>query len=338
MRKATDTALRYLALLQLLPTDPQRISIAQLQQKLRDANPDFAVSIRSIQRDLEKLSTPFSISCHCEGRTNYWYWLQKSDITQIPAMNGNTALAFKLASEYLRPLLPPSMLRLLQPHFNNANDVLKQTNLGKWSAKTRIISRGPDLIAPSAKTNVQDAVYTALLDGKRLEVYYQSKSQTVARRRVLNPLGLVVRNGIIYLVATAHGYDDPRHYALHRMNRANAMDKRADSVADFDLAHYIEQEQSFAYPVSSEKLKLCALFSPDAALHLSESKLSSDQAITSDGDGRVLVEATVADTAELRWWLMGFGAAVEIIKPRTLRDEFVALTEEMRNTYIRQKK
>jgi predicted DNA-binding transcriptional regulator YafY len=36
----------------------------------------------------------------------------------------------------------------------------------------------------------------------------------------------------------------------------------------------------------------------------------------------VLVHATVENTAELRWWLLGFGELVEVLAPADLRDEF----------------
>ena len=333
MRKATDTTLRHLALLRLIPVYPKMISVAELQKELRDKNAEFEINPRSLQRDLNKLSVVFPLSCETRGRAQYWFWLDKSDLIQIPEMNGNTAFAFKLASEYLHSLLPPSVLRLLVPYFKRANDIVQQTKLGRWSAKTRIINRGPELIAPAVEGKVQEVVYEALLDDKQFKMHYKGKGETAAKRLVLNPLGLVVRGGIIYLIATALGYNDPRHYALHRMSRARLSNKRADVIPHFDLAHYIEEKHEFSYPVSGKKIKLRALFSEDAAIHLTESKLSDDQKITDKKDGRVLVEATVADTDELRWWLLGFGSYVEVVGPRGLREEFVRVAEEMKRIY-----
>ena len=44
--------------------------------------------------------------------------------------------------------------------------------------------------------------------------------------------------------------------------------------------------------------------------------------MTDTSDGNVLVEATVADTRQLRWWLQGFGGRVEVLEPQGLRKEF----------------
>src|SRR5207244_4265582 len=71
---------------------------------------------------------------------------------------------------------------------------------------------------------------------------------------------------------------------------------------------WLHRGRAFAYPVSDEKIRFLALFSPDAAMHLPESLLAADQVLTNQDDGRELVKATMLDTAELRWWLLGFGS------------------------------
>jgi len=49
--------------------------------------------------------------------------------------------------------------------------------------------------------------------------------------------------------------------------------------------------------------------------HLYETPLSDDKSITEIGDGRMMVKATVLNTEELRWWLLGFGRHVEVVSP-----------------------
>ena len=333
MRRPTDTALRFLAMLVLIPIYPKMLSTKAIRTKLLAMNTDYDVSVRTIQRDLEKLSAVFPLTDEPRGREKYWCWSDSSAIRQIPAMSQTTALAFKLAAEHLKPLMPPSTHKLLTPYFDHATKILQQTKLGNWPAKIRIINRGPELIVPTIKPGVQEVVYEALLEGKQFEVNYKGKGRGAAKHQVLNPLGLVLRNGIIYLVATAWEYEDPLHYSLHRMNHPRLLDTYVKPLPDFDFARHVEEEGMFSYPVSEKKIKLRALFSPSAALHLTESKLSGDQKITDKKDGRVLVEATVADTAELRWWLLGFGSYVEVLWPKSLREEFAEVAEKMRDIY-----
>ncbi len=50
--------------------------------------------------------------------------------------------------------------------------------------------------------------------------------------------------------------------------------------------------------------------------------MSEDQRHTPPPDGRIKVTGTVVPSVKLRWWLRSLGAAVEILAPSALRDEF----------------
>jgi len=50
MRKASDTMLRYPAMLPLIPAHPGMLSAAQLKQKLREQNAEFEADIRAAVR------------------------------------------------------------------------------------------------------------------------------------------------------------------------------------------------------------------------------------------------------------------------------------------------
>ncbi|WP_347878655.1 hypothetical protein [Pseudomonas aeruginosa] len=58
MSEAKDTLLRMFALLRLIPEFPGHIASTTLLEKLRDRG--FFVDMRTVQRDLNRLSTPFS--------------------------------------------------------------------------------------------------------------------------------------------------------------------------------------------------------------------------------------------------------------------------------------
>ena len=296
-------------------------------------NPDFEVDVRSVQRDLEKLSGLFPITSDVRGRANYWYWIDRHALTQIPSMTGPTAFVLRLAAEYLKPIVPPSTLRQLDAYFKHADRVLEGTALGRWTDKAAIIRPGPMLKPPPIRDDVQEAVYAALLENRRIEVGYRSKSRARPTRFVLNPLGVVVRAGVVYLVATTWQYDDVRHYVLHRMSAPELLDEPVKVPRGFRLADHIREDRRFSYPLSTGKLELKALFDADAAVHLTESRLATDHRTTEQKDGRVLVEATVPDTADLRWWLLGFGGAVEVLGPETLRTEFREHVRRMEAMY-----
>ena len=333
MRKATDTVLRHLAMLAFIPVHPNAKSTREIHEYLLDQDSEYDVSVRSIQRSLEMLSMRFPITSEMRSRTNYWYWTDKHALTQIPAMGESTAFVLRLASEYLKPLMPTSSLRRLEPYFRHADEVISNTALGRWMERARIVGRGPLLQPADVHDEVLEAVYTALMNNRQVEVAYRSRAGARARRIVLNPLGIVLRDGIIYLVATSWDYEDTRHYVLHRMSKPVLLETAAKSQSKFNLSTHIQDELRFSYPINPGTFHLRALFASDTAHHLTESRLSDDHRTTEWEDGRILVEATVPDTAELRWWLLGFGSAVEVLEPASLREEFRNHARELHRKY-----
>lgn len=321
-------------MLQKIPRHPGSIGTRRLKEKLETEG--FQVDVRTIQRDLLKLSDVFPLTCEKQGKALRWCWAQDAKVMDIPGMEPTVALAFRLAEEHLVSLLPKATLKHLEPHFQRAKEILKPTRgtrLGLWPDKVMVIGHGPGLTPPYVSTEVQDAVSRALLEDRQLEVTYKRKDAEKPKSYPLNPLGLVFRGGVVYLVGTAKDYPDVRHFALHRISAPKVLDAPCRRPAGFDLHNYVKQEQVFAYPVSKGRIRLRALFDGKAYVLFSERRLSKDQAVTMQKDGRVLLEATVLDTLELRWWLQSFGDRVEILAPKALRDEFKTITQRMAEMY-----
>lgn len=329
----SETLPRQWLMLSLIPRHPRKVDAATLQKGLEDQG--YRVSRRTIQRDLQELSAQFALQCDERSKPFGWQWMEDAKVMDIPGMEPATALAFRLAEAYLQPLLPRSILRYLDPHFRRAGEVLagvKSAGIGMWPEKVRVISRGPALLFPEAKPDVQETVYQALFEERRFEARYRSREATRPAEYEVNPLGLVFRQGLIYLVCTLAEFEDIRQLALHRMSSARLLDSRRRAPAGFDLDKYIEQGE-FSYPVSGNRIKLRALLAPGAAIHLYETRLSPDQRLKESPDGRVLLQATVLDTLELRWWLLGFGDGVEVLEPKKLRSEFQRIVSSMAGRY-----
>ncbi|MGK2907743.1 MAG: helix-turn-helix transcriptional regulator [Desulfuromonadales bacterium] len=121
---------------------------------------------------------------------------------------------------------------------------------------------------------------------------------------------------------------------MHRFRSAHVLDDPLTKPKGFILEKYL-QDGVMGIPVENQakKVTLTALFEPEAAYHLLESKLSVDQQATTQHDGRLLIKATVNDTYQLRWWLLGFGAQVEILTPKSLRTEFACTAQAMNGMY-----
>ncbi len=330
-----DTLYRRWLILCLIPRYGNSITVSQIADRLSTRGAERA-SVRTIQRDLEELST-FPITSELNGRTFHWSWAENARRFDLPVMDPQTALTFHLVREHLTPLLPASSLKYLESYFTTAASILSGNNempLAQWRDKVRKISRGLQMEPPSISPGVAEVVYEALLRERCLRVSYRPRSEGTAKEyKELNPLGLVLVGSLVYLVATIGEYTNPLQFLLHRMEEATMLDKPVTVPEGFSLQRYIESGE-FSYPVGKETIRLKALFDKDAAAYLHETPLPGLFSLTDDEkEETVLLEAEVLDSLQLRWWLRGFGDSVEVLEPLELREEFKEMAKNLKSIY-----
>jgi predicted DNA-binding transcriptional regulator YafY len=227
------------------------------------------------------------------------------------------ALALALMQRECAASIPPAAREALQPWFDAANQCLREashTAAGKWADKVAVGNLGPPLLPAKVSQAVMDGVSEALFLERQIQAEYKPKHKDKFGKVHLHPLGLIRTGLITYLVAVYDGYDDPRLLPVHRLRRVQILSGDVITPAGFKLKNYLQSGTLNFGNGNIIKLK-CRMLA-DLAEHLSETPLSGDQVIATDGEGYVTITATVADSPRLEWWLRGFGAGVEVISPR----------------------
>ncbi|MEB2311438.1 MAG: WYL domain-containing protein [Sorangiineae bacterium] len=328
-----DTLYRHWALLRLVPRAPRRIDTSRLEALL--AEEGIVIGRRSIQRDLERLAARFTtLRCDDSHKPYAWYWEADAPLVEIPGMGTPAAVTFTLIEAHLGATLPRSTLKSLEPHFERARQTLAQAEtarIARWPKKVRVVSRGPPLRPPDVPARVLDVVYDALISERRFKARYLKRGATSARELVVNPLGLIVREGTLTLVSTLFDYDDVLHLLLHRMRHVEPLDTPGRRPRGFDLDEHI-RAGGFGFAVGAP-IVLEALIETEVAITLGETPLARDQRVDAAGDGRSRLTATVADTLELRGWLLSYGPLIEVVGPEKLRSELRESVRAMAKRY-----
>ena len=330
--KTFDTLLRHWAMLRFIRRWPRKTPTIEIRDKLIDMGyPE--VTLRTIQRDLVKLSAPFPLISD-ENKPRGWSWDRDAEVLDLPAMDPHTALTIKIITAFSQDLLPRTTMRYLKPHVDIAEKVLKNltgTGHHSWLDKVRVVTKDQSLLPPEINPDVLETVYTALFEDKRLSGQYRKRGESRYDDRVLNPLGLVYKDSVAYLVATVGEYDDIRQFALHRFRSAEVLNEPSRFPEGFSLEGYVKSGE-FQYP-EGEMIRFKALFDEGASVHLYETKLSADQRLTEVENDKVLVEATVQMTGQFRWWLLGFGDQIVVLEPKNLREEMEGVAQRMAGNY-----
>ena len=328
-----DACYRKMQTLRLLPKAPSRISVSDLHEELVGQGFDF--DKRSLQRDLNALSNLFEISSDGNKDIPGWFWKRDAEKLELPEMEPAVALSFKMVKLFLDKFMPPSTMKDLTDYFNHAEKILtalSKNHLSTWSNKVELVSRNQPLLAPNVDNNVLNTIYSALLSETQFKAHYQPKNEE-PRDYVINPLGLVAVDQILYLVCTLWEYQDVKQLAIHRFISVEQLETEINPNHDFCLQEYVGKG-GFEYVIDDNDIDLVLIVSQGIATHLSESKLSENQIMTEETPSQFRIEATVKNTQQLRWWLLGFGSGVEILEPKELRVEFQGLIKEMSKIYL----
>ena len=326
-----ETSIRLIKLLTYIPKYPAKRSLSNFKEHLESLG--YEVTDRTIQRDLLKLEKYFPLLCDDRNPPYGWSWQEDAKEINLSAMDKVEALSLSLAEKYLEPLMPIENYERIRNLFDRANNTLEsseQSQLKKWRDRVRVLPQSQRLEPPLINQEVQSNIYDALLNGEQLDVQYLKANSKLAQKRTVNPLGIVLMGIVHRLICTMDpDFKKIRHLPLHRFKTANANGETSIEPDNFDIDDYLDKE-SLSFLRTEKKLKVELLFRGNTGFHLSETPVSKDQKYKEEKNGKIRISGTVADTEQLRWWILGFGENVEVIKPSTLRDE-IALRVKLVN-------
>ncbi|WP_417529532.1 helix-turn-helix transcriptional regulator [Marinobacter lipolyticus] len=323
----SNTAVRYLTMLRMVPRFPKSITTTELAERLEDHG--FSVTMRSIQRDLEKLSTDFPLLVDENKRPFQWSFDREAAMDIIPALDLPAALTFELARAYLSPMLPPRALSHLKPHFDEAHrTLLREKNpLGQWPSRVRVINRGLGGQRPGINADVLETVTEALLREYQCKLTYQARNWPQPEDIVVHPFGLIFRDPNVYLIGTIEGREGIRQLVLHRATTGELVEELVERPDDFDLDLYI-RSGAMGILRSDEPVFLRLRCDKPVLNHLIESPLGFDQLTHDIDDNTFEILVTVGDTQDLRWWLTAQAMHCDILEPEWLRQDIEETLEQ----------
>lgn len=323
---------RRMAMLKMLPRPPKKVAALDLQERL--AADGFDTSERNVQRDLQALAKFFPIECDNRHKPYGWRWRIDAPAFEIPAMDPKTALTLKLSATFLKRVLPHETYQRLEGHFRQAERVLASvpnSKLAAWPRKVHVTNTGLPITFPTVPAEILDVVTRALLEDRRFHCTYQ-KRDGVVRDYEVNPLALVYRDALGSLVCTLNKHDSVVNLLPHRIQSAELLPGTRTVPKGFDLDEYVRAGGA-SFLLEREPVKLVAHVHVKAIPTIAELPIAPDQHFEPLDDHRVRLTATVANTQELHRWLLGFGDALEVLAPDSVRTKLQAMFAQLSARY-----
>lgn len=318
-KRSKSSELRKLSILSKLSRF-RKFTASQILEQL--ANEEIYVSIRTVQRDLQDLIEydKFHI---CADESNPIGWsIDKNATLSLHYIDLTTSIAFAMADKHLTDLLPTKMKERLAPYFQTAKQYLRDESnkiVSHWPEKIMVHSKGLPLHSPTIAQDIIDAIYSATLMEKQLNLSYDSLTTGENSRFVFNPYGIVVRNERSYLIGTYDASSKVIQLAMSRIYEAEMRDRNADIEPNFTLKNFVVKGE-MSVVRNDKKLDVKLWITPFLATILTETPLTKNQKITPQEDDFVIT-ASVDDTEELRHWILSMCPHITVVSPMTLRDE-----------------
>jgi predicted DNA-binding transcriptional regulator YafY len=175
-----------------------------------------------------------------------------------------------------------------------------------------------------------DQVSAAAIQKKRVEIDYYAMSRKTKTRRRVAPYKIWFFDGTFYLIGDCGLRDDVRIFAMDRIKNLELTDESFAMPTDFNIDEFMKSSFGVFH---GEPVKIRVWFSADVAEYIREKVWHETQKIESLSDGAIIFEAEVAGIAEIKFWILKWGAKARVIKPDSLRQAIQAEAEAMVGNY-----
>ena len=217
-----------------------------------------------------------------------------------------------------------------------AKDMVKgqrSAKLSRIASSVRFLSDGIGRLPAQLAPHLLQTMIDGIVRDRAVSFDYK-KTDGKTSRPTVNPLGLVSKEGTIYLLATKGSISLVVHYALHRASNAMVEMRHVRMVPEaFNLDEYIESTHRLSHQIGPE-MTLVLEVNEQALFHFSERPLTNQQEIKKiRGTNSYRVSALVPDTFYLRPFLLSMRSNVTVLEPVELRKSLAQELTQMVANY-----
>lgn len=306
-----DRLQRIYKLHQIVASHRQPVPHHVLQEKLE-------CSRATVTRIIEEMRLHFNAPLKYDRERNgYFYDSKDGEIFELPGVWFNaTELYALLTTQQLLEQAQPGLLDThIKPLKTRIEKILSTAVLDKSEIAKRV--RILRMAGRSTSSEHFQTVAGALLQRKRLNIRYHSRSDDTETRREISPQRLTHYCDNWYLDAWCHQRCGLRSFAVDRLREAKVSAQTAQDIPEEQLdAHFASSYGIFAgKPEHTAILR----FTPERARWVAEEQWHPQQQGCILSDGSYELHIPYSDPRELVMDVLKHGADVEVVEPASLR-------------------
>lgn len=280
---------------------------------------ELGCTVRTLWRDLGVLQKAnFPLYTEKDGR-RVRYRLVDGFHAKLPAPFTLSEVVALLMS---RDLLAPTAGSVLAPSVHNAFDKIRALLpdkalrlLDQMRAVIGVRALGAKLLLGAA--DYLTPIHHALLERRTLELDYYAFSKQEESTRLVDPYHLTFHQGGLYLIGHCHTRKDLRIFAVERIRGLKVTKQQFTIPNGFDPEKFLTGAWGV---IRGQQVTIKVVFSRRIAPWIAERLWHPTQSLRWLRDKRLEMTLKVADTPDIRRWLLGFGPDAEVVEPAGLRE------------------
>lgn len=292
---------------------PRGHTLQELQDSLR-------CSRRTVMRDLQGLSDAgLPIYDERDGREKRWKFVDGFTRSLPPPFTLSELMGLHFARSLVKPLEGTPMSDSLDSAFRKIAALLpRETKEMLERLDEGIVSRAGPFKDYRRHRALLETITQSQRERRRLAIEYRSYARSESTRRTIAPYRLCYFRGGLYVIAHDDRRQEVRIFALERIQKAALLKERFTIPDTFDFEKYMEGALGI---FRGPEREVRVAFRRSAAPAITERQWHPSQSLESRPDGSVVLSMRVADTLELRRWVLSFGSEAEVLEPESLREQ-----------------
>jgi len=148
--------------------------------------------------------------------------------------------------------------------------------------------------------------------------------------RLVNPLGLIYRQGFWYLIAFCHKCHEVRLFRIDRIKSVQLLKEKFKPPVNFSVDEYMKDAWQI---MRGKPYKIKIKVKGQAVKLITETKWHQSQQLELHKDNSVTVSFYIGSFKEIIPWILTFGRQAKVISPPQLKKALLNLIKEVQSVY-----
>ena len=282
---------------------------------------ELGVSSRTILRDLDYLRDMYQAPIEYDANRKTFYYSQSNFyIESVPLTEGELftiGLFDQLLDQYRNTPLENDLRNIFRkivsclPNSITVDSCFLENNVTYIPDQLGIIEKDTFTV-----------IFKALQSCTTLQFEYRPLQKTSYMTRLLDPYHAVCQKGNWYIIGFCHDKNEVRVFNFSRMKNVVMTKDNFKVPSDFKPESFFDKEVGI-WLSSKKEYEVKLLISKEIGTYAIDKRWHSNQVVKQNEDGSVLVSFKTSQLPEIKRWVLGQGATVEVLEPLELKNDIL---------------